>query len=344
MTSTDRMRVVLAGATGRLGRYIARALLAHRGVELAILVRPQSRTRAADLVAAGATLHAGSLEDTRAIQSAVEGAFSVISAVEGGPDEIIAGQGRLLEAARRAGVRRFIPSDYSFDFFGLEEGENISADWRRRFAALAALRRGQVQVVHVLNGCFLGDGVRFGFLGAFDPDLAQAHLWGDGDARMNFTSLSDVAAFTAIAATRDDVPDRFEVAGDTLTFWQLRKTVARAMGRRVQVVRRGSLDDMGVEIDRRRREQPRNPFAWLPLMYLRGMLSGKGRLKNPIHTRYPEVVPTTVAAHLAARRLRERQDLARAVEVIEAGFSLGAAAGWRISTTARTTRAAATKT
>jgi nucleoside-diphosphate-sugar epimerase len=344
MSSTDRMRVVLAGATGRLGRHIARALLAHEGVELTILVRPESRARAADLVAAGATLVPGSLELPRAVQSAVEGAFSVVSAVEGGPGEIIAGQGRLLEAARRAGVRRFIPSDYSLDFFGLDEGENISADWRRRFAALAALRRGQVEVVHVLNGCFLDDGVRFGFLGAFDPDLARAHLWGDGHEPMNFTSLSDVGAFTALAATRDDVPDRFEVAGDTLTFWQLRKTVARAMGRRVQVVRHGSLADLGMEIARRRREQPRNPFAWLPLMYLRAMLDGKGRLKNPIHTRYPEVAPTSVATHLAARRRRERQDLERAVKIIEAGFSLGAAAGWRISTTARMTSAAANTT
>ena len=35
-------------------------------------------------------------------------------------------------------------------------------------------------------------------------------------------------------------------------------------------------------------------FAWLPLMYWRAMLSGKGKLGALANARYPEIHPLTV--------------------------------------------------
>lgn len=93
--------------------------------------------------------------------SAFDGVHTVVSAVQGGPNTNIDTQHRLLSRARAGGVRRFIPSDFSFDLFGLAEGENINSDWRREFARRAGQERGAVQVVH---------------------------LWGDGEAQMQFTT------------------------------------------------------------------------------------------------------------------------------------------------------------
>ena len=58
---------------------------------------------------------------------------------------IVDAQLRWLRAARAAGVRRFLPSDYSLDFFRLADGENVNSDARRAFAAAAEAERGDVR-------------------------------------------------------------------------------------------------------------------------------------------------------------------------------------------------------
>ena len=122
-------KILLVGATGNLGSLIARALLA-KGVKLCLLVRPGSRAKLAPDVAAASEIvenDAGAFDDV----------YTVVSAVQGGPETIIDAQLRILRAARAASVRRFIPSTFSFNIFGLAEGENVNSDWRREFARRA---------------------------------------------------------------------------------------------------------------------------------------------------------------------------------------------------------------
>jgi hypothetical protein len=216
---------------------------------------------------------------------------------------IIDGQLRLLRAARATGAARFVPSDYSLNLFGLAEGENVNSDWRRAFARAAEEERGDVSVVHVLNGCFLDRGVLFGFLGAFDLPAGKAFLWGDGGAPMDFTTYADTARYTAEAATAGDVPAIFNVAGDTLDFHGLLRAFAAGSGRALEVERRGSLADLDREIEDRRHAHPDRVFAWLPLMYWRAMLNGKGKLQPLLNDRFPGIRPTTVEEYVRAEGL-----------------------------------------
>ena len=193
---------------------IARELLG-RGAHLRLLVRSESRSKLdAELVAKSEIV-----EDEAGI---FDGVHTVVSAVQGGPATIVEAQQKWLRAARQAGVRQFIASDYSMNLFGLDDGENIHSDFRREFARRADAERGDVELVHLLNGAFLDRGVLFGFLGAFDLDKGEAYLWGDGDAKMEFTTFADTAAYTAAVALDDrPVPDKIYVAGDVLTFDEL---------------------------------------------------------------------------------------------------------------------------
>ncbi|MBL8216491.1 MAG: NmrA family NAD(P)-binding protein [Bryobacterales bacterium] len=284
-------RVLLLGATGNLGSLMGKALLA-RGAVLRLLVRPESVAKVpAELAGAEVvTDEAG----------AFAGVDVVISAVQGGPETIVEAQLRWLRAARAAGVRRFIPSDFSFDFFGLGEGENVNSDWRRAFARAAAQEAGDVEVVHVMNGCFLDHRVLFGFLGAIDLEKREAYLWGDGDQKMEFTTYADTAEFTAEAAL-DERPlaGRFAVAGESLTFPELVKEVEAGAGVSLTVVRRGSLADLDAAIAKAQAEQPGNMYAWLPMMYWRGMLNGKGALGPVRNGEYPAIRAMGVRAYLA---------------------------------------------
>ncbi|MFB0614012.1 NmrA family NAD(P)-binding protein [Aurantiacibacter poecillastricola] len=301
MTETGKL-IVLAGATGDLGSLIADALMDNPEVRLRVLVRPQSVAKAASLRERGAEIVEVDLEDRdndALLEEAVSGAFCVISAIQGGPDVIIHAQLRLLEAARRAGVRRFIASNFSYNIFGLDHGDNINSDDRRAFARAAEEAKGDVELVQIQIGAFLDRKVLFGFLGAFDIEEGRAFLWGDGNEAMDFTTYADTALFTAEAAVDEaTLPSVFEVAGETLDFHGLVKAYEEGSGISVKVERMGTLADLDEEIERRRHAEPDNIFAWLSLMYWRAMLSGKARLRSVANSRYPQIAPVGVAEYV----------------------------------------------
>ncbi|MBB4302579.1 nucleoside-diphosphate-sugar epimerase [Rhodobium orientis] len=306
MTETSKT-VVLAGATGDLGSLIAEQLLAKPEVKLRVLVRPESVAKVAALRERGVEvveLDLATADQGAALEEAVGGAFTVISAVQGGPDIIVDAQLRLLEAARKAGVRRFIPSNFSYNIFGLDEGDNINSDDRRAFARAAEDARGDVEVVQIQIGAFNDKKVTFGFLGAFDLGEGRAFLWGDGDKEMDFTTYADAARFTAEAAVDDaPLPGVLSVAGETLDFHGLVKAYEEGSGKSITVEKMGSLADLDAELERRRQAEPANMYAWLPLMYWRAMLSGKAKLQSIANDRYPHIQPTGVAEYVRSEGL-----------------------------------------
>jgi len=283
--------VLLIGGTGRLGSIIARELL-KREAKLRLLVRSGSQHKvAADIAELS--------EITENESAAFDNVYTVISAVQGGPETIIHAQQKWLQAANFAGVKRFIPSDYSLNFFNLENGENINSDWRRSFALHAEDLKGDVEVVHLLNGAFLDKGVLFGFLGAFNLEKGEAYLWGKGNEKMEFTTFADTAAYTAEAALDENsLPAKLFFAGDKLTFHELVKEAEAGLDRPITIRNMGTLEDMNTEINQRMQTQPKNMFAWLPLMYWRAMLNGKGKLGSLMNERYPTVNPTNVSTYL----------------------------------------------
>ena len=109
------MKIALTGGTGYTGWKLLQALLA-RGDSVAALARPDSVH--SDLAACAARLVEGDLQDKLALERLVDGAQAVIHVAAvyrtaGHPDayyhEInVGGTQRLLEAAARAGVQRFV--------------------------------------------------------------------------------------------------------------------------------------------------------------------------------------------------------------------------------------------
>jgi nucleoside-diphosphate-sugar epimerase len=283
---------LLIGGTGNLGGLIGRELL-KRGARLRLLVRPGSRSKLpADLAQAA--------EIVVDEQAAFEAVSCVASAVQGGPETIVDAQLRFLRAARQAGARRFVASDYSMNLFAVPEGDNVSSDHRREFARRAEAERGDVEVVHVLNGAFLDRRVLFGFLGAVNLQKREAYRWGDGKEEMQFTTYDDTAAYTAAAALDErPVPNQLFVAGDSLTFDALVKEIEAGLGAPIAVKTLGSFADLDAEITTRFAAAPANVPSWLPLMYWRAMLNGSGKLGPPMNDRYPDIQPTGVRAYVS---------------------------------------------
>lgn len=297
--------VALLGGTGRLGQLIGSALLDKPGVELRLLVRPGSRGKAAGLEKRGAKVIEGVIGDDGGTLAALcTGASTVVSALQGGPEVIIEGQTHALRAARNAGASRFIPSDYSLDLFKVKPGHIPTSDMRRRFADIASSERGDVEVVHVLNGGFLDRDVLFGFIRVIDVEKQTAYVWGDGKQPMDWTTYADTARYTAeVAADEQPVPSKFSIAGDVIDFHGIVRAYESGAGKKLRVERLGSLEDLDARIEQLRKAEPSNMRAWLPLMYYRSVLNGEGKLDHLMNDRYPAIRPTTVREYVSREGL-----------------------------------------
>lgn len=294
--------VVVAGAAGRLGRLVVEAVLARPDTRVRALVRDPSRPEVASLASDRVELVAfdAVTATDAAREAAVRDAYAVVSTLQGGPDVIVDAQLALIRAARRAGARRFLPSDYSYNLFTLPTGVNVNTDWRR---ALAEAAHDEVtpsfEVVHLMQGIF-ADRYVLGFLGLLDADGGIVRFWGDGATPIDWTTWEDTARYAAAAALDErPVPERLFVAGDRLDVRSFAERWSEAHGRKVTLERLGSLEELVAETHRRLAADPANLYAWLPLMYAQGVFGGQALLGPLENARYPDIEPETVARAIA---------------------------------------------
>lgn len=151
---TPAARVVLvAGATGDLGSRITRALVARGATVRALLRNEAPRSAHEKVTEVGAQAVTADASNVSSLVEAMTGVSCVVSALNGLDDQILDRQSALLDAAVRAGVPRFFPSDFSGDFTALVRGNNRNLDLRNEFMGRAD--RASIEVTSILNGAFL---------------------------------------------------------------------------------------------------------------------------------------------------------------------------------------------
>lgn len=289
--------IALVGGTGHLGSLIANALLDKEEIHLRLLVRPDSINKAKALVERGAEVIEGSIGEDQndALDKLCKDASTLISSLQGGPDVIIDGQKTLLKAAKKAGVNRFIPSDYSLDLFKVKPGDIPTSDMRYQFATIADGECGDVEIVHILNGGFLDKGVMFNFLRVIDVENQVANVWGDGQQLMDWTTYEDTAKYTAEVAVDDrSVPRIFSIAGNVISFKEIVAEFESASGKKLLIKCLGSLQELDSRIEGLQNDSSSNLYTYLPLMYYRSLLNGEGKIDEIMNERYPSIKPVTV--------------------------------------------------
>jgi nucleoside-diphosphate-sugar epimerase len=234
------MRVFVAGGTGAVGRYLIPALIAD-GHQVTASTR--SAGKSADLAAAGAIPVVMDGLDRDAVLAAVQKAepevivhqMTSLSALADFSrfDEEFAvtnelrtrGTDDLLEAARRAGTRRFIAQ--SFTGFTNEyagtlvktEDDPLNPDppssARQTLAAIRHVEEtvpgGAPEGIVLRYGVFYGHGASDGILAAVRA--GKFPVIGDGAGIWSFCEITDAAAATAAAVTRG-APGIYNIADD----------------------------------------------------------------------------------------------------------------------------------
>src|ERR1035437_9449926 len=294
--------IVVAGATGNLGGRIARALL-ERGASVRALVRHETALdRLERLQELGVTIASVDLSSASQVTPACSGVSCVVSALQGLRDVIVETQTVLLDAAIKADVPRFIPSDYSIDFTKFPPGENRNLDLRRDFHK--RLDKTSISATTIFNGAFAD--MLSGQMPLILFKLKRVLYWGDADQRMDFTTMDDTAAFTASAALDLSTPRFLRVAGDQLSARELTAVVSEVTGKEFRLFRAGGLGMLGTLIKVARTVAPGEKElypAWQGMQYTRNMFDGRAKLEPLDNDRYPSMRWTTARDVLSARQV-----------------------------------------
>jgi len=270
--------IVMAGATGNLGKRIARELR-QRNVSVRALVRSGTPPeKLAFLQSQQIEVVPVKFDDASSLAQALEGATCAVSALLGLEKTMIGTQGSFLRAAVAAGVSRFIPSDYAMDFTKVAEGDNRNFDLHREFLKL--LNDAPIRSTTILNGCFMH--LLVGQAPLILQKIHRVLYWGkDPDQLMDFTTIEDTASFTADAALDTDAPRFLRIAGEQISARGLAQVASEVRGHPYRLLRGGSLRRLQAIISLVRKLTPQkdDPFpVWQGMQYLYCMFEGSGQL------------------------------------------------------------------
>jgi nucleoside-diphosphate-sugar epimerase len=295
----EKRTIVLAGATGNLGGRIARELLAQEAQVRAIVRHGSAPERVEALRQAGASIVTANFNNLSELAEACQTGACVVSALSGLREAIVVAQTSLLEAAVKAGVPRFIPSDYAIDFTKLPFGTNRNLDLRKEF--LERLNKASIAATSILNGMFAdlltGEAPMILF------KFKRVVYYENENQLLDFTTMDDSARFVASAALDDAAPRILRIAGEQISANGLAQVVSEVTGENFRLLRAGGLKRLAMLIKITRALYPkRNALypPWQGMQYVYNMFSGQAKLSPLDNDRYPGMQWTPVRDVLAA--------------------------------------------
>lgn len=245
--------ILVAGATGNLGNRISKELI-KRGADVRAIVRtstdPEKIETLENMRVKVVEVDLNIIDE---IAKASIGVSCVVSAVAGLGDVIVDLQKRILDGAIKAGVQRFIPSDFSCDYNDLVPGENRNFDLRREFKKY--LDGTSIKATSVFNGCF-ADILQYNtpILNLKDNTVGY---WGNkADWKLDFTTMDDTAAFTAEVALDDNAPRDLQIASFQISPNMILADVKEASNKDFRLHQLSSIEGFAEFIKKQRAENP----------------------------------------------------------------------------------------
>jgi len=183
------------------------------------------------------------------------------------------------DAAVKADVPRFIPSDYSIDFTKFPSGENRNLDLRREFHQ--RLDKTSIRATTIFNGAFAemltGQMPLILFKREASPLLGRrGSAYGlHDDGRHGRPSRRS-------AALDPSTPRYLRTAGDQLSARELTAVVSEVTGKEFRLSRAGGLGMLGALIKIARTIAPGKKElypAWQGMQYMRNMFDGRQKLE-----------------------------------------------------------------
>ena len=291
--------ILVAGGTGNLGGRIVKALL-KRGATVRAIVRSGSELEKNEkLIALGAEVITVNMSDAASLASACQDVACIVSALSGLHDVIVDAQTQLLEVAIRAGVPRFIPSDFSSDFTKMPEGENRNFDLRKEFHQY--LDKSSIAATSILNGAFADEILGFN-TPLYDVKNYRVGYWGnDPDWKIDFSTMDNTADYTAAAALDSETPRILRIASFQISPNELIASGEVIKKKEFKLVPMGSMETFSASNKKQRAEHPEGEKevfpSWQAMQYLYSMFYVQNKPLD--NNRYPDVQWTSAMDVLA---------------------------------------------
>jgi len=264
--------ILVAGATGNLGQRICRELIKKK-ISVRAIVREGSPQQKIDaLEKMGVDVFSVDLSNEQELIGACSHVSCVVSALAGLREAILETQTKLLNAAVAAGVPRFIPSDFSSDFTLMPTGENRNFDLRKEFHQI--LDNSQIRATSIFNGAF-SDILRYNTPLFNVKEHTVAYYDDKADWKIDFTTMDDTAAFTAMAALDENAPRYLRIASFSVSPNDLVTLSEQHKESKFQLTNMGSMEDFSAynKIQRAANPEGENELypKWQQSQYLYSM-------------------------------------------------------------------------
>ncbi|CAG8478904.1 8933_t:CDS:2 [Funneliformis mosseae] len=234
MSDSPFRNVTIVGATGTLGYRIADAFLNDGSYNVKILRRkPENvNAKASSLTERGAKIVFADYSQKDELVKALKGTDVLVSTVKSNQDNnyhsFYEVQLPLLTAAKEAGVKRFIPSEFGSEYQGIS---HPFSDDKAKFRA--EVEKSGLEYTIIFTGLFYE---YLDWIG-FDIKKKKATFFTDPNLTISTTSLHDVGKYTVESLKIPDARNaRIRVAGATLSFNELLKKFEEASGSKWEVV------------------------------------------------------------------------------------------------------------
>jgi uncharacterized protein YbjT (DUF2867 family) len=266
--------ILVAGATGDLGGRLCKHLIKNGAGVRAVVRAESNQEKVNELRKLGVEIVAVRFADEAGLVSACNNVSCVVSVLAGLREVIVTAQSQLLHAAVKAGVPRFIPSDFCTDFTQLQAGANRNFDLRREFQSV--LETSNIRATSVFNGAF-ADVLRYNIPLLDTKAKTIAYYSGKSDWQIDFTTIEDTAAFTAYAALDDTAPRFLRIAGFQVSPNELAAIAGRVFGEHFKLKEQGNLEQFSAYIQKLRKENPDGENQlypqWQQMQYLYSMFA-----------------------------------------------------------------------
>ncbi len=289
--------ILVAGATGNLGNRICRELI-KRDAAVSAIVRTSTDTEKIEVLKKmGVNVLEVDVNNINEIAKACADVDCIVSALAGLGEVIVDLQKRILDGAIKAGVTRFIPSDFCTDYDDLVPGENRNFDLRKDFKKY--LDSTPIKASSIFNGAF-ADILKYNtpVLNLKDKSIGY---WGEkADWKLDFTTMDDTAAFTAEVALDDDAPRDLQIASFQVSPNMIWAEVKEATGQEFKIHQLSSLEDFAQFIKKQRADNPAGEnelyAKWQQSQYMYSMFTTHHRQLD--NERYKNINWTTGLAYI----------------------------------------------
>jgi len=267
---------------GSIGTFIVHQLLTDKASgtinDVIVLTRQGSKPT----VGTGAKLVTVDYSNKESVKKALTGVDVVISTLAMKALDVQPG---IAEAAKKAGVKLFVPSEFGGPTEGATDG---------LFGAKAKIHE-QLKAIGIPYALFYtGPFADFMWIPYMDLDIANGKIsvGGDGSKRIPFTSRTDIARFVSYVLTHlpaDQLNNRsFSMAGDNKSFNEIVKEYEARTGKKVEVTYIPIS-----ELDARLASNPQDFIAYLHKLWA----TTEGPLVTDNHL-YPDWNPSSVVDNI----------------------------------------------